>query len=158
MEKTLIKVATEKAKELLANMNIVYSDVEVTFNDVDKIANIQINGDELGILIGFHGKNLEALKVMLSLIVNKEIGRENAVRINVDINDYGSKRAEQLRAMVASAIDIMKSKGRNTYALPPMSPADRRTIHTIAAEMGLTTASDGEGRDRHVVLNMGEEK
>ena len=146
------QIAEIKTKELLSNLSINFSEISVDLNQDTKILNIGIKGDELGILIGFHGKNLDSLKNILALIINKNIERDNSVRVIVNINDYTEKRAEQLKTMVESAKNIMETNSKNVYSFPPMNAADRRLVHTIAAEMGLKTQSDGEDRNRHVNL------
>ena len=148
----IIKFGEEKTKELLDNLGTKYEEVTVSYDKETNVCSILIKGDDLGILIGYHGKNLDSLKVMLSLMINKELGRDNAIRIIININDYSEKRTAQLLAMLENAKTVMAAREKNSYAFPPMSPADRRIIHTLAQEMGLKTESEGEGRDRHVNL------
>jgi len=146
-EETLV---IDTTKKLLDTLGIVYSDVSVTSNVEERSVSLLVKGEDIGILIGFHGKNIEAVKTILSLMVNRELGRENSVRIFLDVNDYSAKREEQLKAMIENAVMMMESKQLNLFSLPPMSPADRRRVHTIANDMSLKTESEGDDRDRHV--------
>jgi spoIIIJ-associated protein len=150
------EIAMQKTKELLDQLGTEYSDVSVNYEESEKNLNILIKGDNVGMLIGLHGKNLLSLKTILSLIINKEFDHDNAVRVLLNINDYSEKREEQLKSMLEKAKSIMESKGKTSYSMPPMNAADRRMIHTLAEQMALKTTSEGEGRDRHVVISIGE--
>ncbi|MEI7603834.1 MAG: R3H domain-containing nucleic acid-binding protein [bacterium] len=152
MDSNIVEISIDKTKELLEKLGIAYSDVMGSYDAVDNSVSLQIKGDDIGILIGFHGKNLDSMKVVLSIMINKDLGRDNSVRIYLDINDYSAKRTEQLKSMLENAKSIMETRQKSVYTFPPMSPADRRTIHTLAAEMGIKTESMGEGKDRHVNL------
>lgn len=72
-------------------------------------------------------------------------------RVNVDIADYKKQRAHRLEERAQDWLKEVKEKGEDKH-LPPMNSADRRTIHRLAGEHGLETISEGEGRDRHIVL------
>ena len=143
--------AIQCTKDLLEKLEVNFTDISAEYEDNDNYLKISIKGEELGMLIGYHGKNLDALKIILSLIINRN-NEENSVRIIVNVNDYSEKRTEQLRAMLLNAKYILDSNHRSSYAFPPMNSADRRTIHSLANEMGFKTQSEGEGRMRHVKL------
>jgi len=72
-------------------------------------------------------------------------------RVNVDIADYKKQRAGRLAEHAQQWLDQVKKDGK-PLDLPPMNAADRRVIHKLAGEHGLTTESVGEGRERHIVL------
>lgn len=102
-----------------------------------------------GFLIGQHGDTLRAMQSMVSSALknaNHEISR-----VSIDIADYKKQRSDRLSAQAKDWLDNVKSSGK-TMHLEPMNAADRRTIHKLASEYGLTTESEGEGRDRHIVL------
>ncbi len=72
-------------------------------------------------------------------------------RVNIDIADYKKAKAERLAEIAREWIEAVK-KSNEPMDLRPMNSADRRVIHKVATEAGLETESQGEGRDRHVVL------
>jgi spoIIIJ-associated protein len=152
MSDNIQELAIEKTKEFLGNLDTTYSEVSAEYEQETNTVKVLIQGDNLGMLIGYHGKNMESLKTILSLIINKQRSHEESVRLIVNVNDYSEKRIEQLKTMLQNAKTIMDTRSKSSYAFPPMSASDRRTLHTIGAEMGLKTESQGEGRDRHVVV------
>jgi spoIIIJ-associated protein len=81
-------------------------------------------------------------------------------RVNIDVADYKKQRAHRLEEHAVVWLEEVKRSGKPKH-LEPMNAADRRTIHRLAGENGLQTASEGFGRDRHIVLapisNEGEE-
>ena len=102
-----------------------------------------------GFLIGQHGDTMRSLQYMVSNAL-KNAGHEYT-RVNVDIADYKRQRAGRLAEQVEQwVLDVKKS--RSDKELRPMNAADRRVVHQVASENGLTTESIGEGRDRRVVL------
>ena len=102
-----------------------------------------------GFLIGQHGDTMRSLQFIVSNAL-KNNGYEYT-RVNVDIADYKKQRAHQLADKAGEWIKSVKESGK-PMALPPMNAADRRTVHKVADEAGLATVSEGEGRERHVVL------
>ena len=72
-------------------------------------------------------------------------------RVNIDVADYKKARAERLVQQAQAWVREVKESGK-PMDLKPMNAADRRTIHKMASDEGLTTESVGEGPDRHIVL------
>jgi len=111
---------------------------------------IQLATDEPGILIGYHGQALQALQLLIGLIGFKKTG--GWTRVLVNVGDYREKREESLTNMAKSLAQKVKFSG-TSQSLPPMSSAERRIIHlALADDQELETVSEGEGRDRHVVI------
>lgn len=154
MKPESLDLAIAKTKELLEKLGVQFEDVQSEYDEANQVLKLTINGENVGMLIGLHGKNLDSLKVILSLMINKELGHENSVRIWVDINNYSEKRRDQLKSMILNAQKTMTTYSKDSYAFPPMGASDRMTVHTLAAELGLKTQSEGEGRNRHVVLTL----
>lgn len=102
-----------------------------------------------GFLIGQRGDTMRSLQYVVSTAL-KNKGHEYW-RVNVDIAGYKQQRADRLAQTAEAWVAKVKETGQ-PMELKPMNAADRRTIHKLADEMGLTTESVGEGRDRHVVL------
>lgn len=107
-----------------------------------------------GFLIGQRGENMRSLQYLTSTALKNNDFEHN--RVNVDIADYKAQRAERLKE---KAEDWMKKvrDDKKAMDLQPMNAADRRIIHQLASEYGLTSESIGEGRDRHIVLAPSED-
>ncbi len=124
------------------------TDVHVTSED-NQIIELQVPSTHLnGFLIGQHGDTMRALQFMVSTAL-KNNGYE-FTRVNVDIAEYKKQRAERLAEKALEWVTQVQSSGEPLH-LSPMNAADRRIVHQVAADAGLATESEGEGRDRHVV-------
>jgi spoIIIJ-associated protein len=102
-----------------------------------------------GFLIGQRGENMRSFQYLTSTALKNNDFAHN--RVNVDIADYKLQRAERLKE---KAQDWMKKvrDDKTKMDLEPMNASDRRIIHQLASEYGLTSESVGEGHDRHIVL------
>jgi spoIIIJ-associated protein len=107
-----------------------------------------------GFLIGQHGDTMRSLQYLVSNAL-KNNGYEYC-RVNVDVADYKKARNNRLAEQVEQWIVNIKKSGE-PMVLKPMNAADRRIVHKVASENGLVTASEGEGRDRHVVIKLATE-
>ena len=111
---------------------------------------IDLNGDDSGLLIGRRGQTLQALQFLVNLIVRKEFGQE--VRVALDVERYRERRETSLRDM-ASKVGARVAQTSRSVTLEPMSPADRRIVHTVLTDHpGVTTESIGVGDDRKVTI------
>ena len=144
-----IKTAQELAEELLKKLQVKG---KVKVFEVESAVQIEVSGEDLGILIGYHGETLEALQLLLGLMVNKEVEGEEWVPVNLDIGEWMSKRTQVLKSMVEkAALDIEGSEG--TFELPPMPASQRRTVHLILADFpNFTSESMGEEPNRKVII------
>lgn len=125
------------------------TDVYATTED-DEVIELEVPSTHLnGFLIGQHGETMRALQFMTASAL-KNNGYE-MVRVNVDIAEYKKQRAGRLADKALEWVKKVKETSE-PIDLQPMNAADRRTIHKLADEHGLTTESVGEGRDRHIVL------
>ena len=107
-----------------------------------------------GFLIGQHADTMRSLQYLVSTALkNNEYAHS---RVNVDIADYKRQRAERLSHTAEGWVKQVKDTGE-PLELKPMNAADRRIVHQLAAEYGLTSESEGEGRDRHIVLRVAAE-
>lgn len=107
-----------------------------------------------GFLIGQHGDTMRSLQFLTSSALKNN--KHEYWRVNVDIAGYKEQRAKRLEETAQAWVDKVKKSGE-PMDLKPMNAADRRIIHKLADEYGLTTESVGEGRDRHVVLKPSED-
>lgn len=102
-----------------------------------------------GFLIGNQGDTMRSMQYLTSMAL--KTNEYALTRVNVDIADYKKQRAHRLEEKAELWLKEVKDSGVEK-ALPPMNSADRRTIHKLAGEHGLSTESVGEGRDRHIVI------
>ncbi|HXR49586.1 MAG TPA: R3H domain-containing nucleic acid-binding protein [Verrucomicrobiae bacterium] len=116
----------------------------------DDVIQLNIPSTQMnGFLIGSHGDNMRSMQLLISSALKNQ-GYAYS-RVNVDVAGYKQQRASRL-ADTAEAWVKRVSETREPMELRPMNAADRRVIHQLASERGLTTESIGEGRDRRVVL------
>ena len=111
---------------------------------------LDITGDNLSILIGRHGKTLEALQFLISAITTRTIGFRYPVI--VDVEGYKNRQRQKLESLALSSARRAISQQRSVK-LRPMTPYERRIVHlALRDEPGVETASEGEGSARHVVV------
>lgn len=146
LEKNVVQVATEVVDTLVRLMGVVgkveaSSEIPVTLN---------IEGDDLGILIGRRGQTLACLQYIVRLIV---AGRLKAwLPLAVDVAGYKKRHCENLRKLALNLVDQVKLR-RRAITLEPMLPDERRIIHlTLANHPDVTTHSIGEAESRKVVI------
>src|SRR5690554_2406246 len=134
-------------REILVNMGI-YAEVE-TFKRPDHLI-LNINGSELGKLIGRRGQTLNSLQYLVNLAVNKD--SEEREKIIIDVGGYRRRKEESLRRLanrVATRVGLHKKK----ETLYPMSPYERRIVH-LALQNNEEVLTHSEGKDpyRRVVI------
>jgi spoIIIJ-associated protein len=135
-------------RELLVNMGVP-AQVEI-FRKKD-YTTLNINGKDLGILIGKHGQTLDAIQYLVNLAVNKN--RSEKERIIIDVEGYRRRREEALRRLAVKLADKVRREGRK-QVLEPMSPQERRIIHaTLQGYKEVFTYSEGEDPYRHVIIS-----
>jgi len=122
----------------------------------DEVIQLAVPSTHLnGFLIGQGGENMRSFQYITSTALkNNDYAY---TRVNVDIADYKRQRADRLREKAEDWVVKVKET-KETLELEPMNAADRRIVHQLAAENGLTSESAGEGRERHIVLRYKEEK
>jgi spoIIIJ-associated protein len=108
-----------------------------------------IQGDDLGILIGRRGQTLACLQFILRLIVGHQT--KTWVPITVDVESYRHRRSEKLRALAWRLAEQVRTR-RSPFTLEPMMAYERRIIHLALADPDVTTESIGEGEARKVVI------
>lgn len=111
---------------------------------------IDVSGNDVGAAIGRRGETLDAIQYLTSLVANKS--SKDRVRVVLDIGGYRYRRENTLVSMAERAAEAVVSSGR-AYALEPMNPAERRIVHSALQSFpGVTTYSEGEEPDRHVII------
>lgn len=161
-----IKVERTVAGEVIAKefVDTILRDMEINA-DVEVVATrksdrqININGDEAGVLIGHHGDTLEALQYLTNLAANKREEDESRdyVHITVDVENYRSKREATLRSLARRMAAKVQKTGKSVM-LEPMSPYERRIIHSeVQGIEGVSTNSIGVDSGRRVVIYLESE-
>src|SRR5579884_910708 len=121
----------------------------------DEVIQLNVPSTHLnGFLIGQRGENMRSLQYLTSTALKNNNFAHT--RVNVDIAGYKQQRAERLRDKAEAWVKEVRDSGQ-PMDLQPMNAADRRVVHQLAAEYGLSSDSVGEGRDRHIVLKKMEE-
>jgi len=142
----------ERAARMLTEM-IGHMGIEGTTKVVEEDeaqALIDIQGDELGLLIGKHGQTLAAVQHLLGLMANR--GEEHRKRVILDAQGYRERREESLRHLALASARRAKQTGE-PVTLDPLLPHERRIIHTALAEdPGVATRSIGEDPTRRIVI------
>jgi len=127
--------------------------VEATVLTVEEEDGVRFSldcGTNDGYVIGRRGETLDSLQYLVRLVVSR--GREDYRRVSVNVGDYREQREQTLRDLAISSSGKAKKYGRN-ISLPPMSPYDRRIVHTVVQETeGVSSFSVGEGGDRRVIV------
>ncbi len=116
---------------------------------------IKVNGDSAGLLIGRHGETLDAIQYLSNLALNNKLSEDGTecAKITVDVEGYRARREETLRSLAKRTADKVKKYRRN-IALEPMSPYERRIIHsTLQGDPMVMTASVGSDENRKVVIH-----
>ena len=131
------------------NMNVV---INIIFNEEKKEMDIDLSGDEMGVLIGKRGQTLDSLQYLVSLVVNKNT--EDYVRVKIDTENYRERRKETLENL-AKNIAYKVKRTRRAVSLEPMNPYERRIIHSaLQNDKYVTTHSEGEEPFRKVIVTL----
>ncbi len=130
--------------------------VEIKLNEEEKEMEINLTGEEMGILIGKRGQTLDSLQYLVSLVVNKE--SEGYLRVKLDTENYRERRKETLETL-AKNIAYKVKRTRRSVSLEPMNPYERRIIHSaLQSDKYVYTRSEGEEPFRHVVIALKREE
>jgi spoIIIJ-associated protein len=112
---------------------------------------LDVEGDDLGILIGRRGETLSSLQYLLNLMVSRKLGQH--MTFTVDVEGYRQRREKQLNSLAFRMADQVK-RTRRPVMLEPMPPNERRIIHlALAEDRQVETSSVGEGDTRKVEIS-----
>src|SRR5688572_2452646 len=145
-----IDFAKQYLEDLLSFFGL-NTDVTARCEEDEEVIELHVPSTHLnGFLIGQRGDTLRSLQFLLSMsLKNKEA---QLTRVNIDVANYKQHRAERVAEQVREWCQQVVSSGEAMH-LKPMSPVDRRTAHRVVAEFpSLASHSEGEGRDRHLVI------
>lgn len=137
----------------IMNMEV---NIESKFDEKNSMLDINLIGDDMGILIGKRGQTLDSLQYLISLLVNKK--RENYVRVKLDTENYRERRKETLETLAKNIANKVK-RTKRPVSLEPMNPYERRVIHAVLQnDKYVLTRSEGEEPYRHVVVFLKRER
>ena len=143
--------AEDFLKDVFKAMDMVV-DITVTENKEEKSLDIELAGEEMGVLIGKRGQTLDSLQYLVSLVVNKY--SDEYIRVKIDTENYRERRKETLENL-ARNIAYKVKRTRKTVSLEPMNPYERRVIHSaLQNDRYVTTHSEGEEPYRRVVVTL----
>ena len=144
-------IAREFLNKIFSAMELtVKLDINVVEGEKENTININVIGDDMGILIGKRGQTLDSLQYLVSLVVNKESEKFN--RVILDTENYRERRKATLENL-ARNISLKVKRIKKPVALEPMNPYERRIIHSaLQNDKYCTTKSEGEEPYRHVVV------
>jgi len=129
------------------NLNVI---IDIKYDEAARTMDIDLSGNEMGVLIGKRGQTLDSLQYLVSLVVNKDV--EDYIRVKVDTENYRQRRKETLENL-AKNISYKVKRTKRPVSLEPMNPYERRIIHSaLQNDKYVTTHSEGDEPFRHVVV------
>ena len=140
-------VIVEFLSKVFAAMNLT---VKINVNITEESVDVDLVGDDMGVLIGKRGQTLDSLQYLVSLVVNKK--SDKYLRVKLDTENYRERRKETLENL-AKNIAFKVKRTKRPVSLEPMNPYERRVIHSaLQKDKYVTTKSEGEEPFRHVVV------
>lgn len=148
---TIADVAISVVRSILSHFDADDSPIDEYEGDEGELI-LDIAAHDLAVLIGRHGRTLESLQTLVSLLVSRKLGFRYPV--SVDVEGYKSRRHDKVISMAKSAASRAVSQGR-TVNLPPMSAYERRLVHIALREDDrIDTHSEGTDPERRVVITL----
>ena len=149
IDDSIIDETKSYLEKLFAAMELE-ADITVELDKQTRTMNIDVEGPEMGVIIGKRGQTLDSLQYLISLYVNKKCN--TYIRIKLDTENYRERRRETLENL-AKNIALKVKRSRRPFTLEPMNPYERRIIHsTLQNDRFVTTKSEGEEPYRKVVV------
>ncbi len=137
--------------EVFAAMNMAVV-IDAKYDEVQNNLDIDLSGDEMGVLIGKRGQTLDSLQYLVSLVVNK--GTNEYIRVKLDTENYRKRRKDTLENL-AKNIAFKVKRTKRSVSLEPMNPYERRIIHSaLQNDRYVTTHSEGEEPFRRVIVTL----
>lgn len=147
------KQVLERILELMGISAVVTASVECaveTGEEAPTCISLDVQGEDLGILIGWHGQTLASLEYIVRLVAGSQT--QNRLLIVIDIEGYRKRRQEALRALALRIAEQVKATG-TPFTMEPMPASERRAIHlALANHPDVTTQSTGFGFARKVMV------
>ncbi|MHB8927323.1 MAG: RNA-binding cell elongation regulator Jag/EloR [Bacillota bacterium] len=144
------QVARRLIKDVLAAMSL---EVTIGTEEREGATVFNLEGPDLGILIGRRGQTVDALQYLVNLAANR-IGEGEKARIIIDVEGYRRRREETLQRLAERLAERVRRSGQSVV-LEPMSAQERRVIHlALQDNQYVGTQSEGEEPQRHVVISL----
>ena len=154
---TTEELVIEFLNDVFKTMSLVVK-IEVDYKPEENVMNIDLVGNDMGVLIGKRGQTLDSLQYLASLVVNKNKEEGSYIRVKLDTENYRARRKETLEHL-AKNIAYKVKRTRKNVALEPMNPYERRVIHSaLQNDRYVSTRSEGEEPFRHVVVMLKRER
>lgn len=135
--------------EMFKAMNLEVN-IDIDYNVEDGNMDINLSGDEMGVIIGKRGQTIDSIQYITSLVANKE--SDSYIRVKVDTENYRHRRKETLENL-AKNISYKVKRTRKSVSLEPMNPYERRIIHSaLQNDKYVATKSEGEEPYRHIIV------
>ncbi len=150
-----VKTAEAKIKEFLSQVfGAMNMNVEIIVKEAEEkdMLDVELKGDDMGVLIGKRGQTLDALQYLTNLTLNKHSDRY--IRVKMDTENYRERRKATLENLAKNLASKAKRTGKDVE-LEPMNPYERRIIHyALQGDKAVDTHSVGEEPYRHVVITL----
>lgn len=153
-EETPTDIAKAYLADVLTKLGVTNVVIEAT--ETEDGAEFDVNGDDIGFIIGHRGETLDALQYLTRLVVNHI--HDEYFRVIINIGNYREKREKTLEVL-GRKLAFRACKTGEKVSLEPMNPYERRIIHTAVQKVrGATSWSEGENLQRHVVIGPDRKK
>ena len=153
-EETPTDIAKAYLADVLTKLGVTNVGIEAT--ETEDGAEFDVNGDDIGFIIGHRGETLDALQYLTGLVVNHI--HDEYFRVIINIGNYREKREKTLEVL-GRKLAFRACKTGEKVSLEPMNPYERRIIHTAVQKVrGATSWSEGENLQRHVVIGPDRKK
>lgn len=157
LKESVAAKALKTLKEILYYMDLSSLDTEI-ISEEDGICNLKISGDEVGYVVGKHGETLDSLQYIVGLIANDKNKSKDFCRVRIEAGDYREKRKATLESLAKRIAHKALGSGKK-FNLEPMRSYERKIIHSAVGEVeGARSWSEGEGRERHIVIAPGSKE
>ncbi|MDO5518855.1 MAG: RNA-binding cell elongation regulator Jag/EloR [bacterium] len=146
------QIARNFLEKLLKAMN-VEANIEIDYDELEGVMQIDLSGDDMGVLIGKRGQTLDSLQVLTSTVVNKHY-KDSYLKVKLDTENYRERRRETLENL-AKNLAFKVKRTKKQVVLEPMNPYERRIIHSaLQYDKFVETHSEGEEPYRKVVITL----
>ncbi len=151
-ETKTVEIQNDPKEFLNKVFNAMGMNVNVKVEQIGNDMDIELSGDDMGVLIGKRGQTLDSLQYLTSLVVNK--GSNEYVRVKVDTENYRKRRKDTLENLAKNLAYKVK-RTKRPVTLEPMNPYERRVIHSaLQNDKYVSTHSEGDEPFRRVVITL----
>lgn len=148
---TMEDVIRDFLTDVFQAMNMVV-EIVIKKDEDSKVIEVELRGEDMGVLIGKRGQTLDSLQYLTNLAANRQ--SDEYVKVKLDTEDYRKRRKETLENL-AKNIAYKVKRTRRPVSLEPMNPFERRIIHSaLQNDKFVCTHSEGEEPFRHVVVTL----